>query len=453
MACAASTCSSFFLQPDLCLCGDHGRCAVSVGARSEPQALARLQAVDRLWQSYRPAVLALAGGELGRLSQVSSESEALLSEMHAAVTLMAAENNRLAAIQRWVSLCATLTILLLVILGRVCGMSWLMNQIDELRHRLEDVSRGDFSRPLQARYPDNEMGQITLAYNQLLGQVGSMIRAVRLAADEAGQQSAEMGTAAARSASDVQGQQAEIDQVATAMNEMLATSQEVARSTVEAAGAADVAERETRNGSQVMQVSVGTIRELVGHVDSMDGVLQQLVADSQEIGRVLEVITGIADQTNLLALNAAIEAARAGEQGRGFAVVADEVRSLAQRTQSSAGEIGQLIERLHQQTGRASHAMGQSREGSAQALENIQATQQVLGNIVDAVQSIRGMATQIATAAEEQSQVAEDMNQSLSRIAQVSHKAVAATLQVEQSSQGIIGSMQTLQRRTAEFVL
>lgn len=167
----------------------------------------------------------MAGGELGRLSQVSSESEALLSEMHAAVTLMAAENNRLAAIQRWVSLCATLTILLLVILGRVCGMSWLMNQIDELRHRLEDVSRGDFSRPLQARYPDNEMGQITLAYNQLLGQVGSMIRAVRLAADEAGQQSAEMGTAAARSASDVQGQQAEIDQVATAMNEMLATSQ------------------------------------------------------------------------------------------------------------------------------------------------------------------------------------------------------------------------------------
>ncbi|WP_446686656.1 methyl-accepting chemotaxis protein [Pseudomonas lopnurensis] len=294
---------------------------------------------------------------------------------------------------------------------------------------------------------------ITTAYNRLLDQVGEMIRGVRQAADTADAQCVRMASLAGDSARNVEGQQAEIDQVATAMNEMLATSQEVARSTVEAASAADLAEQQTSTGSEVMSGSVHAIRSLSGHVDGLAGVMQQLVQDSQEIGKVLEVISGIAEQTNLLALNAAIEAARAGEQGRGFAVVADEVRNLAGRTQSSAKEVGVLIERLQSQAMRAGEAMDASRQSSTATLERIEAAQQALAKIVGAVQTIRGMTNQIATAAEEQSQVAEDMNCSLTRIATVADQAAVVSQDTASSGQSIMQSMNGLKTLTGRFRL
>ncbi len=418
-----------------------------------PAAQARLAQVDRLWQRVRPAVLGVARGDGASLPALVADSEQLLAEMHGVVALLAADANHSATIQRWVALGSTFGILLLAVLGRVVGMNWLMRQLDELRGRLELVGQGDFSRPLALSYADNELGQIGAAYNRLLQQVGNMIKAVRQAADEADGHCTYMAELAAESARNVVGQQAEIDQVATAMNEMLATSQEVARSTVEAASAADIAERETCNGQAVMSVSVAAIRELSGHVEGLSALMQQLTADSQEIGRVLEVISAIADQTNLLALNAAIEAARAGEQGRGFAVVADEVRSLAARTQSSAGEISLLIERLQQQTGRASAAMGASRRGSDATLQQIEAAQGALEQIVGAVQTIRGMTNQIATAAEEQSQVADDMHRSLTHIAGVATQAAVATRDTESTSRTITQSMGGLQSMTGRFRL
>ncbi|SDI12386.1 methyl-accepting chemotaxis protein [Pseudomonas benzenivorans] len=418
-----------------------------------PGAQARLAQVDRLWQRVQPAVLGVARGDGASLPALVADSEQLLAEMHEVVTLLAADANHNATIQRWVALGSTLGILLLAVLGRVVGMNWLMRQLDELRGRLELVGQGDFSRPLALSYADNELGQIGAAYNRLLQQVGNMIKAVRQAADEADGHCTYMAELAAESARSVVGQQAEIDQVATAMNEMLATSQEVARSTVEAASAADIAERETCNGQAVMSVSVAAIRELSGHVEGLSDLMQRLTADSQEIGRVLEVISAIADQTNLLALNAAIEAARAGEQGRGFAVVADEVRSLAARTQSSAGEISLLIERLQQQTGRASAAMGASRRGSDATLQQIEAAQGALEQIVGAVQTIRGMTNQIATAAEEQSQVADDMHRSLTHIAGVADQAALSTRDTESTSRTITQSMGGLQSMTGRFRL
>ncbi|WP_438943595.1 methyl-accepting chemotaxis protein [Pseudomonas zhanjiangensis] len=280
-----------------------------------------------------------------------------------------------------------------------------------------------------------------------------MIRVVRQAAEEADGHCSYMAGLAAESARSVVGQQAEIDQVASAMQQMLSTSQEVARSTVEAAGAADIAERESCAGQAVMSGSVSAIRDLSGRVEGLSTLMQQLASDSQEIGRVLEVISGIADQTNLLALNAAIEAARAGEQGRGFAVVADEVRSLAARTQTSAGEISLLIERLQQQASRASEAMAESRRGSDSTLEQIESAQGALEQIVGAVRTIRGMTNQIATAAEEQSQVADDMHRSLTQIAGVATQAAASTRDTESTSQTITQRMEGLQSLTARFRL
>ncbi|RRW38786.1 methyl-accepting chemotaxis protein, partial [Stutzerimonas stutzeri] len=166
----------------LLLNGDSAQGIVRVELAS---AQPHLQRVDQIWQRYRPAVQALAAGQSADLKTLAGDSNDILAASNEVVSLISAQANRSASQQLWVALGSTLCILLLVVLGRIAGMNWLMLQIDELRGRLEKVSQGDFSAPLQVRHADDEMGRITLAYNSLLGQVGEMIRGVRQAADDA----------------------------------------------------------------------------------------------------------------------------------------------------------------------------------------------------------------------------------------------------------------------------
>lgn len=221
----------------------------------------------------------------------------------------------------------------------------------------------------------------------------------------------------------IQQQHGDIDQVATAMNEMMATVQEIAKSASSAAESAHEADVEADKGKVIVTEAMGAMSALSDQIQNSSSAVASLAADSEAIGSVLDVIRGIAEQTNLLALNAAIEAARAGEQGRGFAVVADEVRTLASRTQESTQEIQGMIERLQDGSSNAVDAMERGREQSVKSEELVENAVESLAMIAGAVTMINTMNAQIASAAEEQGAVAEDINKNIVNISQVANQA------------------------------
>ncbi|WP_442964448.1 methyl-accepting chemotaxis protein [Pseudomonas sp. KNUC1026] len=215
---------------------------------------------------------------------------------------------------------------------------------------------------------------------------------------------------------------------------MSATAQEVARHAQDAAQAADDADASARQGDRVMKTTIGAIDHMRREIETTAEVIRKLENDSGRVGKVLEVIRGIAEQTNLLALNAAIEAARAGEAGRGFAVVADEVRSLAQRTSSSISEINQIIDAVQLGTTDAAKAIESGQARSSESAEHINRTSEILHQVSEAIEAIRGMNRQIATAAEEQTSVAEDIAQNLTEITAIASENQQSVQRTEQAS-------------------
>lgn len=246
-------------------------------------------------------------------------------------------------------------------------------------------------------------------------------------------------------------QQGEIEQVATAMNEMTATAQEVARNAEQAAGSTREAEVEARNGALVATEALGGIDALVTKVEEVARGLEELRADSDNIGVVLEVIRGIAEQTNLLALNAAIEAARAGEQGRGFAVVADEVRTLASRTQQSTEEIHTMIARLQSKTGVAVKAMEETRVRAQSGMDQVEKAAESLAEISGTVQSINSMTAQIASAVEQQVAVAEEISNNIVSISESSEQTAAGAQQSASATEQLNELSRRLERSLGQF--
>lgn len=222
---------------------------------------------------------------------------------------------------------------------------------------------------------------------------------------------------------------------ATAMNEMSATVRDVSVNADSAAGAADSADSEALKGKEIVSNTIDVINTLAMEVDKAAEVIAKLESESESIGVVLEVIRGIAEQTNLLALNAAIEAARAGEQGRGFAVVADEVRILAQRTQESTQEIRTMIETLQSGASEAVHVMTQGKAQAKASVEQASKAGHSLEAITSAVSSISTMNTQIARAAKDQSSVANDINMNISGIAKVSDETSSGAQEATKASE------------------
>ncbi|GAB0149693.1 methyl-accepting chemotaxis protein [Marichromatium sp. PS1] len=317
---------------------------------------------------------------------------------------------------------------------------------------LEDIASGDgdLTQRLPAEGRD-EVAQLATAFNAFVTRIHDLVRQVSGATSQLASAAEELSVTSDGTREQVQHQHAETDQVATAMNEMTATVQEVARHANDAAKAAREADREATEGAGVVRETIDAIGLLANEVEQAAGVIHRLESDSDEIGKVLDVIRGIAEQTNLLALNAAIEAARAGEQGRGFAVVADEVRNLASRTQTSTKEIQAMIERLQEGANSAVGAMEQGRVRSSETVEQATRAGQSLTTIAGAIAQINDMNTQIASAAEEQSAVAEEIDRNVANIAQSVDTTSQTSGQIAASSDELAKLAAELQEMVGQF--
>jgi len=413
----------------------------------EPEIRAQLEKVAGLWQPYKENLLAyMAKPSEETLQLIHQQSPHVLSEMNKGVGMMASRVNESVRDQQKLALFMTGAILILVLFGRIYGMNCLMRQIKCLKEHLIAISKGDFTQSLlvEKKDKDNEIGAIFAAYNTMLLQTGEIMSGINLVASRVSTSTEKVDVTLMEADRGVQREHTEIEQVATAMNEMVATVQEVAKNTSQTAEAAEQANSEAHQGREVVTQAVSSIDTLARQLEKAANVMGALNEGSQEVGQVLEVITGIAEQTNLLALNAAIEAARAGEQGRGFAVVADEVRNLARRTQESTEEIRRIIEHLQTQSQEAVTVMEQSQAQVQNSVTETGAAGDALDRIVEAVTTINDMSTQIATAAEEQSQVAGDIDQRITSIANIADHTIHATKDAVHSTEEISTQMQRL---------
>ncbi|MCG9714327.1 methyl-accepting chemotaxis protein [Shewanella insulae] len=328
-----------------------------------------------------------------------------------------------------------------------------MTPINHIRAQLLTIQQDSDLTITFDQLNNDELGLISSRLNEVFSHLRGILKGVAQAANSVSDSALALNEFTQVSNARIQQQQAETEQTATAMNEMTATVNEVAQSTTAAADSARNADRFAANGNEIVQLSINSMQALSMQIQSTSGVITHLSQESQQIGSVLSVIKGIAEQTNLLALNAAIEAARAGEQGRGFAVVADEVRSLAQRTQEATQEIETMIETLQSGVSEAVTAMDVGIKQVDDANQQTNKAGEALQEIVASVDNITEMNTHIATAAEEQSSVAESINRSIIAISDIASQSTESALELGHSIAQLTSLADSMRQQVTTFRL
>ncbi|MCE2593877.1 methyl-accepting chemotaxis protein [Motilimonas cestriensis] len=387
------------------------------------------------------------------IDPISSKISELISlQLNVAKEEKGAAHQAYATSTKWfvaLTICALLASIVLGIWVNRSVMRPITNILSTLRVVRENLDlRVDFKV-----YNNDELGQISRGLTGVIQHLGKILNGINQAAMTINESSDELSRFTQQTNERMSLQQNETEQTATAMNQMTATVQEVAQSANSAADSAREADSTATSGNEIVQKSIQSMSKLSAQIEQTSVVINRLNVESQNIGQVLEVIKGIAEQTNLLALNAAIEAARAGEQGRGFAVVADEVRTLAQRTQKSTLEIESMIEKLQSGVKEAVTSMELGTHDVKDANEHTIQAGDALIKIVNSVDVISDMNTHIATAAEEQSSVAEAINQSILAISDIAKTASTAAQELEISVSQLNEVAVNMRSQVGEFKL
>ncbi|MCG9737936.1 methyl-accepting chemotaxis protein [Shewanella insulae] len=328
----------------------------------------------------------------------------------------------------------------------------MVNPIGNMVQNLEDIAKGegDLTKRLDVQGSD-EIAMLGRAFNQFVDKLQGIIKDVARATVEVKSGADNISSQTSAMANQLISHNNETDQVVTAITEMSATASEVAMSTTQVAEATQAATEDVGNAQECVDSSLNEVSTLMAEIDVAAGHINSLNEQSQKINSVLSVIGGIAEQTNLLALNAAIEAARAGEQGRGFAVVADEVRSLASRTQASTLEINEMLSELHNLVSLAVGSMESSQQSCHRSVTSSRAISDSLGAVTSAVTSINDMSTQIATAATEQSSVTEEINRNVFAIQEIVNELLQASNSASDTSQGLANEGRNLDTLVGQF--
>lgn len=371
--------------------------------------------------------------------RVASEEKSKVSEIYSSsVTLFIALN--------------VIAIFTSILIGLWLTRS-IMLPIDDIVNKLSIIQNESDLTVKFKTFNDDELGQISSNLTLVINHLREILESIFHASNTVGDSTVKLREFTIKNSERIYEQQSETEQTATAMNQMVATVAEVAQNTTVAADSAKDADSSAANGDRIVQESIMSMSFLSEQIEQAAKVIAQLSDESRNIGSMLDVIKGIAEQTNLLALNAAIEAARAGEQGRGFAVVADEVRTLAQRTQKSTQEIETMIERLQKGVKQAVISMEMGIKQVNDANDKANMAGDALNKIVESVDNISNMNTQIATAAEEQSCVAESINRSIITISDIALASTEASHELSSSVEELSSLSENMRSQVGQFKL
>ncbi|MCE1114657.1 methyl-accepting chemotaxis protein [Pseudomonas sp. NMI795_08] len=417
--------------------------------RQLPNETARLQQFEQSVQAYRDgvrrfrdAVAAIASAR----AEMTVQGADIVKRSDALYQIQLDRRDSESAQARSLQIFATLLALLVGVLAAFIITRQITRPLRETMDVVNKIANGDLTQNLRVTRRD-ELGALQQGIARMGTTLRELITGIRDGVTQIASAAEELSAVTEQTSAGANSQKVETDQVATAMHEMAATVQEVARNAEQAAFAATNADGEARGGDKVVGEAIGQIERLAQEVKRSTDAMTLLQQESQKIGSVMDVIKSVAEQTNLLALNAAIEAARAGEAGRGFAVVADEVRGLAQRTQQSTEEIEGLIASLQHGTQQVADAMNGSRSLTDSSVELARKAGGSLENITRTVSNIQSMNQQIAAAAEQQSAVAEEISRSILNVRDVSEQTAAASDETAASSVELArlgGHLQTL---------